>query len=131
MARFHAADGTTAMVATTVSDSPEALQAAVEGVAMVTHGEAVPDAEAPLDGETGRDRENGADGESVSTERGAVVLGCNLEGPWIARSRAGARPVPRRLAASLVAELDDLVDRGKGTVRSRYARARARRRGRK
>ncbi len=116
MARFHAAHGTTAMVATTVSDSPEALQAAVEGVAMVTHGEAVPDAEALLDGETGPDGENGADGESVSTERGAVVLGCNLEGPWIARSRAGAQ-FPDALRLPSVAELDDLVDRGKGTVR--------------
>ena len=36
MAAFHARHGTTALVATTVSDSPEALRAAVEGVAAVT-----------------------------------------------------------------------------------------------
>ena len=35
MARFHATHGTTALLATTVSDSPEALRAAVEGVAAV------------------------------------------------------------------------------------------------
>ena len=35
MAQFHATHGTTALVATTVSDSPEALRTAVEGVAAV------------------------------------------------------------------------------------------------
>jgi N-acetylglucosamine-6-phosphate deacetylase len=61
MARFHARHGTTALVATTVSDSPEALRAAVEGVAAAT--------KAP----------------------GTGVLGANLEGPWIAPARAGAQ----------------------------------------
>ncbi|HXW78539.1 MAG TPA: N-acetylglucosamine-6-phosphate deacetylase [Acidimicrobiales bacterium] len=107
MARFHARHGTTAMVATTVSDSPEALQTAVEGVALMSRGEAVPSPEAVVDGVT----EATAPGEP-----GAVVLGCNLEGPWIARSRAGAQ-FPDALRLPSVAELDDLVDRGKGTVR--------------
>ena len=40
MAQFHATHGTTALVATTVSDSPEALRAAVEGVAAVARGAA-------------------------------------------------------------------------------------------
>ena len=35
MARFHAGHGTTALLATTVSDSPEALRTALEGVAAV------------------------------------------------------------------------------------------------
>jgi N-acetylglucosamine-6-phosphate deacetylase len=89
MARFHAMHGTTALLATTVSDSPEALRAAVEGVAAV--------ASAPRRG-------------------GAVVLGSHLEGPWIARSRAGAQFVPALRPPSLT-ELDDLVARGEGTVR--------------
>jgi len=89
MARFHAMHGTTALLATTVSDSPEALRAAVEGVAAV--------ASAPRRG-------------------GAVVLGSHLEGPWIARSRAGAQFVPALRPPSLT-ELDDLVARGDGTVR--------------
>lgn len=89
MARFHAMHGTTALLATTVSDSPEALRAAVEGVAAV--------ASAPRRG-------------------GAVVLGSHLEGPWIARSRAGAQFVPALRPPSLT-ELDNLVARGDGTVR--------------
>ncbi|HUC15601.1 MAG TPA: N-acetylglucosamine-6-phosphate deacetylase [Acidimicrobiales bacterium] len=105
MARFHATHGTTALLATTVSDSPEALRAAVEGVAAV--------ATAPRGGSgpgilrTGHLTDDGP---------GAVVLGSHLEGPWIARSRAGAQFVPA-LRPPSVAELDDLVARGNGTVR--------------
>jgi N-acetylglucosamine-6-phosphate deacetylase len=86
MARFHAGHGTTALLATTVSDSPEVLRAAVEGVAAA--------ARAP----------------------GAAVLGSNLEGPWIARSRAGAQ-FPGALRSPSIAEFSDLVARGQGTVR--------------
>jgi N-acetylglucosamine-6-phosphate deacetylase len=86
MARFHSRHGTTALVATTVSDSPAALRTAVEGVAVVAR---------------------------VS---GSGVLGSNLEGPWIARSRAGAQ-FPGALRAPSVAELGDLVARARGTLR--------------
>jgi N-acetylglucosamine-6-phosphate deacetylase len=61
MARFHSEHGTTALVATTVSDSPAALRAAIEGVA------------------------------AVAGSPGSGVLGSNLEGPWISPSRAGAQ----------------------------------------
>jgi len=61
MAAFHARHGTTALVPTTVSDSPEALRIAVEGIA------------------------------AVAREDGSPVLGSNLEGPWISPARAGAQ----------------------------------------
>ena len=89
MALFHSMHGTTALVATTVSDSREALVAAVEGVAAVTRG---------------------------ASGRGAEVLGSNLEGPWIASSRAGAQ-FPGALRPPSTAELDDLVRRADGTLR--------------
>jgi len=105
MARFHAGHGTTALLATTVSDSPEALRTAVEGVAAV--------ATAPRgDLSPGNLRPGHLSHEGL----GAVVLGSHLEGPWIARSRAGAQFVPA-LRPPSVAELDDLVARGHGTVR--------------
>ena len=86
MAQFHATHGTTALVATTVSDSPEALRTAVEGVA------------------------------AVALVPGAAVLGSNLEGPWIARSRAGAQ-FPGALRPPSIAEFHDLVARSQGTLR--------------
>lgn len=101
MAAFHARHGTTALVATTVSDSPEALRAAVEGVAAVTR--------APGDGSAGTSRSSG-------TAPGASVLGSNLEGPWIARSRAGAQ-YPGALRPPSIAEFDDLVKRSQGSLR--------------
>jgi N-acetylglucosamine-6-phosphate deacetylase len=105
MARFHARHGTTALLATTVSDSPEALRAAVEGVAVVA---TAPRRDLGLGNlKTGPVGQDGA---------GAIVLGSHLEGPWIARSRAGAQFVPA-LRPPSVAELDDLVARGGGTVR--------------
>jgi N-acetylglucosamine-6-phosphate deacetylase len=92
MALFHAQHGTTALVPTTVSDSPEALRTAVEGVAAVTR----------------------ASGSGPGY--GAAILGSNLEGPWIARSRAGAQ-FPGALRPPSLAELDDLVKRAEGTLR--------------
>ena len=79
MARFHATHGTTSLVATTVSDSPEALRTAVEGVA------------------------------AVAIVPGAAVLGSNLEGPWIAAVRELGRSSPACLRPPSVAEFDDLV----------------------
>ncbi len=90
MAQFHAQHGTTALVPTTVSDSREALRVAVEGVAAVTR--------------------------APGTAAAAVVLGSNLEGPWIARSRAGAQ-FPGALRPPSTEELDDLVKRADGTLR--------------
>lgn len=86
MARFHARHGTTALVATTVSDSPETLRAAVEGVAAATRAQ------------------------------GSGVLGTNLEGPWIARSRAGAQ-FPGALRPPSLDELAELVSLGQGTLK--------------
>lgn len=91
MAEFHARHGTTGLVATTVSDSPEALRTAVEGVADVA-----------LPGPAGG--------------TGAQVLGSHLEGPWLARSRAGAQ-YPGALRPPSVDEFDELVEKGRGTVR--------------
>jgi N-acetylglucosamine-6-phosphate deacetylase len=105
MARFHARHGTTALVATTVSDSPEALRVAVEGVATV----ATAHRGGPASGGRGP-------GHLSQDGAGSVVLGSHLEGPWIARSRAGAQFVPA-LRPPSVPELDDLVARGNGTVR--------------
>lgn len=86
VARFHARHGTTALLATTVSDSPEALRTAVEGVA------------------------------EVARTPNSAVLGSNLEGPWIARSRAGAQ-FPDAIRPPSLDELADLVSRGQGTLR--------------
>ncbi len=91
MAEFHATHGTTALVATTVSDSPEALRTAVEGVAAVALS---------------------PDGPGS----GARVLGSHLEGPWISRSRAGAQ-YPGALRPPSVEELTALVALSRGTVR--------------
>ena len=95
MAVFHSQHGTTALVATTVSDSHEALRTAVEGVAAACRPFSAP---------------------SSSSGAGAVVLGSNLEGPWIARSRAGAH-FPGALRPPSMSEFDDLLARADGTLR--------------
>ena len=59
MARFHARHGTTSLLATTVSDSPQALRTALAGVA------------------------------TVAREPGSSVLGSNLEGPGSRRREPG------------------------------------------
>ncbi len=86
MARFHARHGTTSLLATTVSDSHQALRAALEGVAM------------------------------VAREPGTGVLGSNLEGPWIAPSRAGAQ-FPGALRPPSVRQFSELVRCARGTLR--------------
>lgn len=63
LARFHAAHGTTALVATTWAASEDAVAAALSAVASVA---------GPVDG-------------------GATILGAHLEGPWINARRAGAQ----------------------------------------
>jgi N-acetylglucosamine-6-phosphate deacetylase len=89
MARFHATHGTTALVATAVSDARDALITTVRGIARVA---ARPD------------------------PGSATVLGAHLEGPWLAPSRAGAQN-PRHLREPSVDELRDLLDAAAGSLR--------------
>lgn len=85
---FHAAHGTTALVATTVSDTPARLAATLAGIARAT----------------GR------------TAGGGRVVGAHLEGPFLARGRAGAhRPEALRLPDP--GELDRLTAAAAGTLR--------------
>jgi N-acetylglucosamine-6-phosphate deacetylase len=90
MARFHARFGTTSLLATTVSDSPERLRATVEGVAEVV--------------------------SAGSVRAGATVRGIHLEGPWIARARMGAHH-PDSLRLPDVAELASLLAASGGCIR--------------
>jgi N-acetylglucosamine-6-phosphate deacetylase len=89
VARFHATHGTTCLVATTVSDSPERLLATAAGVRLAM------DAAAP---------------------DGAAIGGLHLEGPWLAASRCGAHD-PARLCAPDGDELARLIDASRGAVR--------------
>jgi N-acetylglucosamine-6-phosphate deacetylase len=88
MAAFHTRHGTTALVATTVSDTPERTLAAVRGVAAATGAH-----------------------PGVAT-----VLGSHLEGPWISPHRAGAQD-PRALRDPDPAELARLLEAAGGTIR--------------
>lgn len=94
MAIFHAGHGTTALLATTVSDSPGALRAAVTGILAATRR--------PLSGD--------------EPPRGATVLGSHLEGPWISPARRGAQ-FPGAIRPPSARELSQLLDLAKGTVR--------------
>jgi N-acetylglucosamine-6-phosphate deacetylase len=85
-ARFHAGRGTTTLLATTVSDTPDRLAAAVAGIRQAM------DAADPA---------------------GATVAGIHLEGPWLSPRRAGAHdpaalraPDPEELAALIGASGD-------------------------
>src|SRR4051794_21807715 len=90
VARFHARHGTTALLATTVPASVDALARTVGAIAAVA-------SEAPTDR--------------------ARVLGSHLEGPFVSAARPGALDV-RHLRAPDRAELDRLLDAGGGTVRA-------------
>ncbi|MGI9156894.1 MAG: N-acetylglucosamine-6-phosphate deacetylase [Marmoricola sp.] len=89
VAGCHLRHGTTALLATTVADSPARLLAAVRGIAAAA---AHPAPEA------------------------ARVLGAHLEGPWLAPSRAGAQD-PLSLRPPSVPELAALLDAARETVR--------------
>jgi len=89
VARCHLRHGTTALLATTVADTPARLAAAVRGVA-AAGAHPVPEA--------------------------AYVLGAHLEGPWVAPGRAGAQD-PQALRAPSVSEFAALLDAARGTVR--------------
>lgn len=89
VAAFHARHGTTAIVATTVTDTPERLAATIAGVALAVR----------------------------SARAGAArVLGSHLEGPFIAPDRAGAQD-PAHIRPPDRAELNRLLELGEGTVR--------------
>jgi N-acetylglucosamine-6-phosphate deacetylase len=88
LARFHARHGTTALVPTTVSDSPERLRACLAGIASCV-------ARRPGDAE---------------------VLGSHLEGPWLAPTRRGAHAAAMVRPPDVV-ELDALLDVAGGSLR--------------
>jgi N-acetylglucosamine-6-phosphate deacetylase len=89
IARFHARHGTTSLLATTVSDTPERLLATVQSVGRVV-GRRVPD--------------------------GATIRGIHLEGPWIAQSKIGAHD-PQALRPPDVDELRRLAEASGGSIR--------------
>ncbi len=89
LGRHHVRHGTTALVATTVSDTPERLLAAARGAAAA--------------------RRAGRPGDPT-------VLGLHLEGPWLAPSRAGAHN-PRCLRDPDPGELDALASAAEGALR--------------
>ena len=88
MARFHARHGVTALLPTTWSAPPAALEAAVGAIA---------EAAGPVEG-------------------GATIVGAHLEGPWINPARAGAQD-PSGIRPPDPAEARRLLDLRPGTVR--------------
>jgi N-acetylglucosamine-6-phosphate deacetylase len=88
MARFHATHGTTALVATTVSDARDTLLTTVRGISRAM---------------------------TKADHHAATVLGAHLEGPWLAPSRAGAQN-PQHLREPSISELHDLLDAAMGAL---------------
>jgi N-acetylglucosamine-6-phosphate deacetylase len=88
MARFHARHGVTALLPTTWSAPPSALEAAVAAIAEIA---------GPVDG-------------------GATIVGAHLEGPWINPARAGAQD-PAGIRPPDAAEARRLLDLRAGIVR--------------
>ncbi len=95
MAEFHVQHGTTALVPTTVAESPRRLLAAVQGIA-----------QACAPGTPAGPRSPGA----------ATILGSHLEGPWIAPGRAGAHD-PAQLRSPDRDELAALIAAADGSIR--------------
>lgn len=96
LGRWFACHGTTAYLATTVSDSPERLLATLQGIALAAA--------------------RGAASAAGCSLSGACALGAHLEGPFIAPSRKGAHS-PSRLRVPDRAELDAWIDAAAGCVR--------------
>jgi N-acetylglucosamine-6-phosphate deacetylase len=88
MARFHARHGVTALLPTTWSAPPAALEAAVRAIAAAV---------GPVEG-------------------GATIVGAHLEGPWINPARAGAQD-PAGIRPPDVAEARHLIGIAPGAVR--------------
>jgi N-acetylglucosamine-6-phosphate deacetylase len=87
-ARFHAGHGTTTLLATTVSDTPDRLRATVAGIRRAMDL-ADPDA--------------------------ATIAGIHLEGPWLSPQRAGAHD-PATLRRPDPAELEGLREAADGAI---------------
>ena len=85
---FHARNGTTSLLATTVTESPERLLDAVEGLA----------------------------GSIAAPAPGARIMGIHLEGPFISEAKCGAQN-PKWIREPDVDELERLIDASNDTVR--------------
>ncbi|MHB1987742.1 MAG: N-acetylglucosamine-6-phosphate deacetylase [Acidimicrobiales bacterium] len=105
LARFHARHGTTSLLATTVSDSPDRLLTTMRAIAKL--------AAADLRARTNRAVRTAG---TPSRPGRARIAGAHLEGPFISRARAGAQE-PRWVRDPDVAELDRLVEVGAGALR--------------
>lgn len=92
MSRYHAAHGTTAFLATTQTDSPEKIEAALRSVS----------------------RYMAADDPDASA--GAQVLGVHLEGPFLNAARAGAQS-REHLIAPQPAMIDQFLQAADGRIR--------------
>jgi N-acetylglucosamine-6-phosphate deacetylase len=85
---YHARNGTTSLLATTVTASPEQLLAAVDGLA----------------------------GSIAAPGPGARIMGIHLEGPFISEQRRGAQN-PQWIRDPDVSELESLIAASNDTIR--------------